>query len=423
MLKTEQFLNSTIIVIPIIVGAILSGAFYLAEGSSIPLTIFQLTLLMSFILFAFKKLIEQDLVIEGYGLEKWYLLFLMLIFLSIIYTPEREQALFYSIRFSVLLIMTYMIYNVIETERELKYICYAIIATSAIVALINLFETYLNPEIIALNYVNQGKNIIRQSGLETDPNVFASNFFIPIMLGVSFFVKEKRTYLKLLIFSIVGILLTAVLLSYSRSAWISVFAGIMFILIKKRKFDFLIYCFAAFLIVFSISDTVQNLALTLFDRLGAIFAGTSDDSSNIRILLAKASVLMLFDSYLMGVGFQGFSSAFQEYYTVQETIGIYEPHNEFYTVYAELGIIGLVIFCTIILKIFRAGRDNLNGKFELIEMESISLGFFGCLISYLIFYQFYGGMLHNSILLIFIGLLFSMGKLSNKNKLEENLAT
>lgn len=410
MIKVDQLFNSVIIVAPLAAGALLSGAFYLSENSSIPLTIFQLFLIVSVLLFISRRAIEQDISYETNGIEKWVLLFLGLIFFSIIYTPEREQALFYSIRFCVLSLMTFMIYNLINSEKELLRICWIIVGVSVIIAILNLIETYNNPEIIALNYVNQGKTIIRGSGLESDPNIFASNHFVPIMLLVSFFGKAKRFYTRLFLFSITGLLLASVLLTYSRSAWIAVAVGVLIVISYNKKYSFIVWGIITFAIIFMVSNTVQELSLSLLNRLENIFAGSKDDSSNIRMLLAMGSIYMLFDSYLLGVGFQGFSSAFQNYYTPQETIGIYEPHNEFYTVYAELGIIGFIIFCTIIYSIFKQCRAILKKGFLHPWMEAAALGFYASFISYMIFYQFYGGMIYNSFFMVFIALIFAMNK-------------
>ncbi|MEQ9309365.1 MAG: O-antigen ligase family protein [Balneolaceae bacterium] len=414
MINTHHLFSGYTMIIPLVIGAFLSGIFYLSEGSSIPLTIFQLSLVFSFILFFIKKIIERDTSIELYGLEKWYLLFFTIIAFSIIYTPERAQALLYFIRFTVLISMTYVIYNTVKSERDIVAISIAFILIATIVASMGIIQSYLNPENLVLNYVNQGRNLIRASGVETDPNVYASNFFIPVMLSVTLFLGDISRKLKVLLFLSILIFLVAILLTYSRSAWVSIFLGLLILIFLTKKFNFLIYGAVALVIVLSSSETMQNFSISLFNRLLDVFAGTQDDSSNIRILLAKASVLMFFDSYLVGVGFQGFSTAFQNYYTPQETIGIYEPHNEFYTVYSELGIFGFFIFMIIIVSIYKRAKNNINLSYKKNNLRMISMGLYVSFICYLIFYQFYGGMFYNSILMILIGLIFGVSKLGTE---------
>ena len=71
--------------------------------------------------------------------------------------------------------MTYFICNIIQETAHLKIGVYAFIGSGVIVALINLYQIYANPEILAFNYLKQGVRIIRSTGAENDPNVFASN--------------------------------------------------------------------------------------------------------------------------------------------------------------------------------------------------------------------------------------------------------
>lgn len=422
MISTEKLINGPVLIIPFIIGAYLSGIFYLAENSAIPFTVFQITLILSFLFFFLKMLIQQNFELEVYGLEKWYLLFYLMIFFSIAYTPEREQALFSVVRFTVLLGMTYLIFNSIQSEGELRKICYAIIGVAVVLGVINIVQTYLNPEIAAFNYLNQGKKLIREAGSEADPNVFASNFIMPIMLLVAFFGYTKNRLLKFGLFAMIGILVGVVLLSYSRSSLLAVFLGICVILFYQRKYELIFYGAVAFLLLFISSEYVRTLTYSFGERILEIFSGSKDDSSKFRILLAYASVYMLFDTYFLGVGYQGFSTAFQKYYPPQETQWIYEPHNEFYAVYAELGLIGFTIFMAIIILIFKTAKQSVNRISGDSLLKPIALAFFASFLSYMVFFQFLGGMLHNSIYWICIALIFVVNKLvKSKPETDTNL--
>src|SRR5690554_3738052 len=124
MIKVEDAFNGILLIAPIIIGAYLSGAIAIAKGAVLPVTIFQIALILAFVFFAIKKMLDKNLQIEVFGIEYLLLLFLGLIFFSLIYSPERDQGIFYSIRIVVLVLMTYMIYNVIKTEKEIKILAY-----------------------------------------------------------------------------------------------------------------------------------------------------------------------------------------------------------------------------------------------------------------------------------------------------------
>ena len=410
-------LHSLLFVAPLIMGAYASGLFYLAEQSVIPITLFQLALVVSIGGFFLLKFLSVDSTIELYGMEKWYALFLGLIFLSCIYTPERQQAVFYAVRFSVLLGMTYLVYNIIQQPEHLRIGVYAFIVSGVFVALINLYQIYANPEILAFNYLKQGVRIIRSTGAENDPNVFASNFFTPILICVAWMGVTTKKWLHLVLFGLAGVMLASVLLSYSRSAWISLFIGIMTIQLFQRKNPILLYGTIALFMVLLISPTVQNLVFSLWDRIVGIFVGGGDDSTKFRVVLAMGALTMIADSYLLGVGFQGFSTYFQYLYPPQKTQWIFEPHNDFYMVFAELGILGFILFIVIMYLIFRQALESMRWFRDVHEnkwMQAVGLGFLASFVSYMVFSQFISGLMLNSLFMMLVALIFSLSKFTKQ---------
>ena len=422
-----QRLHSLLFVAPLIMGAYASGLFYLAEQSVIPITLFQLALVVSIGGFFLLKFLSVDSTIELYGMEKWYALFLGLIFLSCIYTPERQQAVFYAVRFSVLLGMTYLVYNIIQQPEHLRIGVYAFIVSGVFVALINLYQIYANPEILAFNYLKQGVRIIRSTGAENDPNVFASNFFTPILICVAWMGVTTKKWLRLVLFGFAGVMLASVLLSYSRSAWISLFVGIMTIQLFQRKNPILLYGTIALFVVLLISPTVQNLVFSLWDRIVGIFVGGGDDSTKFRVVLAMGALTMIADSYLLGVGFQGFSTYFQYLYPPQKTQWIFEPHNDFYMVFAELGLLGFILFIVIMYLIFRQALESMRWFRDVHDnrdvhenkwMQAVGLGFLASFVSYMVFSQFISGLMLNSLFMMLVALIFSLSKFTIQSRIQ-----
>ena len=168
------------------------------------------------------------------------------------------------------------------------------------------------------------------------------------------------------------------------------------------------------------SESVRNLVFSIGDRIIDIFAGTSDDSSRFRLILLETAILMWLDSYTFGIGYQGFSTVFKKYHPPQEVGGVFEPHNEFYAVLAELGLIGFVVFIFMLWKILRIGWTSVKNYQKEEKSTAISLALFASFFGYIVFFQFLGGMQLHSILTINIGLLFCASKFVGKDK-DENL--
>ncbi|MAL18371.1 MAG: hypothetical protein CL670_02840 [Balneola sp.] len=425
MLTIDRLSSGVVLVLPLAVGALITGVFFVGEdGSSLlPISLFQIGLGFSFLIFLAAKLINGNFTIDVYGLETLYILFVGLIFLSITYTPDREEALFFVFRFIVLIAMTYLIYDSVQSFEQLKKICYAVIGISVIIACYNLAQVYLNPEIAAFNYLNQGQKLMRSSGDALDPNIFASNYFLPTMILMAFFSMEKSFMKRLALFGLIGLIIGSVLLTYSRSSWVAIAIGTFVVIYYTKNYRILVYMFVAFLLAFSASESIRQLTLSFLERFINIFAGSSDDSSKYRILLGVTAIYMILDSYLMGIGFQGFSTVFKTYHPSDTTLGIYEPHNQFYAVFAELGIIGFCLFMGILYVIGKTAISSIKLSGDVTAERAISVSLFATFIAYLVFYNFLGGMYYNSILFVVIGLIFVANKFvqtssGNKAKLE-----
>lgn len=420
MISINKTFNGLVIVIPIIIGAYLSGMVYLAEGAAIPLSAFQIALVIGFFIFFFRKIANREVSFYFYGIETEYLVFIAIIFFSLIYSPEREEGLFDVARYVVLIGLTYLIYNCVNTLKELRLICYAMIAMAVFVAIPGIVESVLNPEVAAFNYISEGQKIIRSRGAERDPNIFGSNFIMPLILLVAFIGGAKTTKKKIILFIISGIIIASVLLTYSRSVWVSVFVAAMIVMIYQKNYSFLMYSMFALVLVLFGSETVRNIVFSVGDRVVDIFAGTSDDSSRFRLILLETAILIWLDSYTFGVGYQGFSTAFQKYHPPQEVGGVYEPHNEYYKILAELGLIGFVVFIFLLWKIFKNGWDTVKKYSAEGKDSSIALALFASFCGYLVFFQFLGGMQLHSILTINIGLLFCASKFVGKREETES---
>ena len=119
---------------------------------------------------------------------------------------------------------------------------------------------------------------------------------------------------------------------------------------------------------------------------------------------------MFIDSYGLGIGFDAFGNHFTDYYSPQQTIGVIEPHNITYTILSELGMQGFFIFGVIVFFLFRDAFGNIKKSDSTID-KIISVTLFSSFCGYVLFYQFYGGGLFDSILMLNIGLILAHKKL------------
>jgi O-antigen ligase len=397
------------IVVLIPVGTYMGYIFEVFKGEAFPLNLFQLILIFSFLVFLLHRMITNNFQIRRINLELEFLIFFVLIYLSLIYSPNRGDGLFYATRFFVLILMMYLVLNTVESIGQIKIIFIVITCTALILGAFSIKEGLLNPQAILWNFLTFGKKIASRATVTyEDPNIFATNFFLPIIFSASMIISNKQKFkvrligLFLFIFFILSVIST-----YSRSAWVSIIISLTILAILLKQYKIFILIFMTFITSLIFIPQFQILFANIVNRIYDIFAGSQDKSSLIRVYLALGGVYMFFNSFLLGVGFRGFTVAFPYYISAELTEGIVEPHGLFYTLLAELGIVGFLMYFFILLKIGKDSYYNFRNSEEIFEVM-ISSTLFTAFITYLIFYQFYGGGLMDNNFWVIVSLIYSL---------------
>lgn len=400
----------------IIVGVFSEAILAVFVGENFPITLFQITLVGTFVAFVGYKLIKHDFELYHNDYALLLIIFLTITFLSLIYSADRVSGFVNALRFLVLVIFIGFLTNLITDRAQ---IIKGLILSSIlciVLATVSMGESLFNPEIAIRNILSGGGNLIRSAagGVYEDPNRFAASLFIPIAFGFS--LMNARTDIK---YRIAGgllflLLLGGIISSYSRSGFVAVVViCLLNIFYLKRVKPFLLLVFLLLIVVF-ITPGLRVMMFSYTERIINLVTGNIDDSSSIRILLGIAAIKMFINSYGLGVGFDAFNEHFTSYFTIQESFGVVEPHNITYTVLAELGIHGFLIFAIIVFFLFRDALGNIDKSDSVID-NIIAVSLFSAFCGYVIFFQFYGGGLADNILMFNIGLILAHKKLLNQN--------
>lgn len=411
------FQRPWIMAILIAAGSYLGSLFYLAEGFVLPISLFQLFLFSGFGLFFLHALYYDSPDIRYTGYELPVLLFVALIFFSLIYSPDRQNGLFNALRFVVLLISIGYIINTVKSISVVSYLLIVIVLISVALSIYAAMETIFNPQVAIQNLTGSASNLERGSvdALYQDPNRFAAILFLPAAFTFSVINSELSTKFKAISAIFFLLILAGLFSTFSRSGFLSfIIIGLTVVSVfKKWKTVSLVGIIGLIVILF-----VPQLRSVLFiniERILDALTGARDDSAGIRVMLGLAGVQMFVDSYFIGVGFDAFSEYFTKYYTLQESIGVYEPHNITYTIMAELGLLGVgFYFFYLYVLVLHAWQ---NVKLSVTQIEKVvSTTLFATFIGYTLFYQFYGGGLLDSNLMILQGLIFAVFFCLSDNK-------
>jgi O-antigen ligase len=182
------------------------------------------------------------------------------------------------------------------------------------------------------------RSISRLRGYIQDPNFFALYFFLPMMVYLSTSIRKKRGWL-ITIISIIIMFLT-----YSRSAYVSLLLGTLYLLFLLRddisryyrKILIIISLLVAVLWLFSSLELTQNIWNTALQNLTNRFSETA--STNVREVLIRNGFETFKENPIFGVGMLNVR------YYISSWINNDYLHNTYLEVFVEQGIVGGVLY-------------------------------------------------------------------------------
>ena len=391
------------------IGSYLGFLVQIFKNSPIPLTLFQIFFTITVIVFFFHKIFKNDWTYTISGLEIEFLIFFSIIYFSLIYTPNYNDGIIYATRILLLIFMFYLVINILNSEKKILIIIYSLLIVATILGILSIRQGLLNPQAMMWNYFTAGQKLIsRATVTQKDPNILATHFFFPIFYSLSMVMEKKQNILKKILGSMLFALFMISLIStFSRSAWIAVIIPLIIVTILLKQYKLLLWLILLGFISILFIPNVKVIFYNIIKRFYDIFAGFNDASTKIRYFLGIGALKMFLDSFLIGVGFRGFPVVFHQYMSTLKTAGIVEPHNLFYTLLAENGLFGFLIYSWILIKI--GNTAYLNVKVSRTPTQKIiSTSLFASFLAYIIFYQFYGGGLVDNNFWIIVGIIFSV---------------
>jgi len=286
---------------------------------------------------------------------RWYLLFILIGFLSITASNNIIESIFtlnqYLNSFLALYIMFYFISEIEKPEKLIAYIFFILL----------LFELYFSftPILNDISIGNLKFRSMEYSGLAANINItsFSIVFKVPILLYMISIVK--RFYVKVILSFLLMISLYTVFILGTRGAFlgliISLGAYFIFLIFNYLKIKKHITSFSliTITIIFSltlniISSEKENTA-TVLDRASTISLSTNDGSVNQRLRYYKHGISQFINKPLLGIG-TGNWKLNSINYDKNDIIGYtvpYHAHNDFIQILAEQGVFGFIFYLLI----------------------------------------------------------------------------
>ncbi len=211
---------------------------------------------------------------------------------------------------------------------------------------------------------------MRAYGTFEQPNPFAGYFglIIPVALGTALTVllrgRAARPAQHLWDLATVGVaasalvaMLAALLMSWSRGAWLGVGAAMVVTIIVQSRRAFILSMIAAFILTFvvllSSINVIPDVIAERFSGIGDYFGvfdvrGVRVDDANYAIVERmahwQAAVEMFVDQPVLGVGIGNYEVIYPVYALPRWADPLGHAHNYYLNVAAETGLVGLVSY-------------------------------------------------------------------------------
>ena len=390
-----------------------------AKGAALGLTVFHLMFLVSLVIFIFRKLWDADFSFKKTRIDFALLLFLIIIGISIFWSRDRQEAMISLGRLVALIIAMYLTLNMVESKASVKLVAILIFIPALILSVYAGRDFVTASSVEVKNALSMLKLFSRFGATFENPNYFATFLLLPLCLSfaalsffrISFWKKGVYFIIPMAIFGV------AFVGTFSRSAWVALFAAYLYIFayFKNKKYWILGALITLIILAVALYQTAFFQSFVL--RFASIFEGKTDPSSATRIFLIAGGWQMFVKSYFFGVGFESFPIEYHQHYQPPgQALGyVHECHTLPMEILAELGLIGLIIFAVIIYRTIQFGmqviRQTTDNFYRTIQIGLVAF-FLGLLVNFL----FMPGGILNNLFWIGMGLIWAIGYLVSERK-------
>jgi O-antigen ligase len=279
--------------------------------------------------------------------------------------------------------------NIVKDRTQLYRVVLGMLGATTVASLVGIYQYIAKvppPERGWVDMVHNPYLQARAFSTFGNPNVAASYLLLTAPLALAL-VMACTHYRKRLLFALVlGMAGLCMLLTFSRGGWagLVVAGAALTFLINRRLFVIL-------LVVTLIAGTALLQVDVVERRLAGI--GGDDTSVQYRLTVWTEALLMIRDFWPSGVGLghRAFMEVYPEY-MLDRHKRPYHAHNQYLQLVIERGILALVIYGWIILRVFRRVLDvTKDGQDRLLAALSaaVAAGILGLLVMGLVDHVLY----------------------------------
>lgn len=333
-----------------------------------------------------KRLLNQKIIKTVLLIGSAYLLIHLTYFLlnSTLDKQSTLLATVYNLRPIALLLIGIAGGYALESPDKLNKLAKLTLSISSLVALLAIIQYFLPKDILEnfgysiargvkpIFYIDDKPNLPRVMSTIRDPNSLGAYLIVPIT-GLTVFIRKSKKVNYLWVF-LLCLHLIALVLTFSRSAWVGLVlsVGCFLVIEYKNKVGHIntktiVFITALVLIVTSTVFIAKNNYVVENVILHSDESTISNDPNELRAVFQKEAVLSILEKP------QGYGPGTAGLVAISNPKGGLLTENYFLQIGYEVGLIGLALFCWIyaisligLKEIFSRQKNKLTTKFSLI---------------------------------------------------------
>lgn len=267
---------------------------------------------------------------------------------------EFFKALLYLVRFIAGSSLLFVCYNL--NAKESRQLQLTMLITFLLLALSGFVILYLIPDFTAAGLAELGwdPHIGRLTTAWLDPNFAGGAFALGLALVGSSILAERNAWQRLLLGGLGGVLLIALLLTYSRSGLLAfAIAGLILGVLRSRT-ALLVGTLIAIIGIAASTRLQERLGefATSIASIGTVTMQTMDPTAALRVASWQEALRIWESAPLLGVGFGAYAA--HQSFAASSSHAATGADSSLLTLGATTGIIGVMLFLGFLIHVFWA---------------------------------------------------------------------
>jgi putative inorganic carbon (HCO3(-)) transporter len=351
-------------------------------------------------------------------------LFFLIALLSLLYAltvlsiSEVLVSAFYLFRLGAYIALYIIAINLVDTEKIRRRIFYVIAFSAFVLAIAGFIQLQIFPDLTGLEEMGWDPHINRLVSTWLDPNFLGGFFAFVVSVSLGILLYAKSTKAKLLLGLLILMLTAALFLTYSRSAYLALIAGIFIVSIFRSR-KIVIIALVVLLVGLGVSERAQQRVSEMLTSINSIFletADTPDPTTKLRLESWRNTIGLIGEKPILGHGYNTlrFVTYKRGIYASPELHAAGGSDSSLLTIFATTGILGLGAFLWMLASIIKQCFLGWRNKKLSPYLNGYSLGMLGGISALLVHSIFVNSLLYPLILIPFwvcVGLLKPYPKL------------